>query len=223
MKLKFVIFACLLISLTSCDKEPKNVLIIGDSISLGYTPTVKSELAEVAKVYHNPGGPGNPANNGRYTSYGLKYIETFVGDTIQWDVIQFNWGLWDLCYAIPFEENGKVNRDKVNGVQKTPPAQYAENLEKLVQRLEKTGAELVWCTTSYVPENELGRISGDEEKYNAIALEIMEKHHVRVNDIHAYSKEVHRLHARAENDVHYKKEGSKLLGIKVADYLRSLL
>jgi len=74
------------------------VLIIGDSISIGYTPFVKQMLGGIAGVYHNPG-------NGRYTGYGLEKIEEWLGDE-SWDVIHFNRGLWDLCYRSNIDNPG---------------------------------------------------------------------------------------------------------------------
>lgn len=74
-------------------RKKANVLIIGDSISNGYTPFVQKNLGTVAEVFHNPG-------NGKHTGNGLENIEDWVGDT-DWDIIQFNWGLLDLCYRHP--------------------------------------------------------------------------------------------------------------------------
>jgi len=55
------------------------ILIIGDSISIGYTPFVKQMLGGIAGVHHNPG-------NGRYTGFGLEKLEEWLGDK-SWDVI----------------------------------------------------------------------------------------------------------------------------------------
>ena len=61
------------------------VLIIGDSISLGYTPVVVSILKGQAEVIHNPG-------NAQHTGTGVERIDKWLqpGD---WDLIHFNWGL----------------------------------------------------------------------------------------------------------------------------------
>src|ERR1051325_9877533 len=64
------------------------VLLIGDSISIGYTVTVQKALAGKANVHRIP-------ENGADTVNGLKKIESWLGDS-HWDVIHFNWGLHDL-------------------------------------------------------------------------------------------------------------------------------
>src|SRR5881396_740319 len=64
------------------------VLLIGDSISIGYTATVRKELAGKANVHRIP-------ENGADTANGLKKIDAWLGNS-RWDVIHFNWGLHDL-------------------------------------------------------------------------------------------------------------------------------
>ena len=190
------------------------VLIIGDSISLGYTPFVKKMLADQAEVVHNPG-------NGQHTGTGLEKLDQWLGDQ-KWDVIHFNWGLWDLCYRSP---DSKVagRRDKENGELTFTVEEYAENLEKLVKRLKATDAVLIWAATTPVPKNEPGRVFGDELKYNAAAAKIMEKHGVRINDLHAAMLPDAPKYWRAEGDVHYTEAGSKFLAEKVAQAIRDAL
>lgn len=64
------------------------VLLIGDSISIGYTLAVRELLADKANV-HRP-----PTNCGP-TIQGVKQIDAWLGDG-RWDVIHFNFGLHDL-------------------------------------------------------------------------------------------------------------------------------
>ena len=119
------------------------VLLLGDSISIGYTPGVKELLKDEANVQR-------PKANCGDTKRGLKALRNWLGDT-SWDVIHFNWGLHDLCYRHP---DSKVygNRDKVNGTLSVPLEQYEKNLERLVRQLKKTGATLVWASTTVVPK-----------------------------------------------------------------------
>ena len=179
-----------------------NVLIIGDSISIGYTPFVKKALEGKANVIHNKG-------NAQHTGNGLAKLDDWLGDN-QWDVIHFNWGLWDLCYR---SEQSKVqgNRDKVNGKVTFTPEEYGENLEQLVIRLKKTGAKLIFATISFVPDGEKGRFRKDDKRYNKVALKIMKQYNIEVNNLNKLSKKVHSKHKKAEGDVHYTPEGYKLL------------
>lgn len=181
----------------------KNVLIIGDSISLGYTPFVKVALSQKAIVKHNKG-------NAEFTSYGLQNLDGWLGNE-KWDVIQFNWGLWDLCYRDTAQVTSPKNLDKVNGVLTTSLEIYKSNLEAIIKRLKKTNAKLIFVTTTYVPEDEPGRYSKDVFVYNNIALKIMRKNHIQVTDLYETSVEAHKKFGMDDKNVHYKKEGYEML------------
>jgi hypothetical protein len=196
------------------DPALPRVLLIGDSISLGYTVPVRKALAGVANVHRIP-------ENGRYTGYGLEKMDTWLG-TNRWDVIHFNWGLWDVVYWEP--GTGKPGKKNLKtGVICTPPEEYAANLEKLVTRLEKTGAKLVWAATTPVPAGEPGRKPGDEITINKLAAEIMRKHNIEVNDLHARAREKLPGIAARPGDVHYTNAGSQWLGAQVVECIRAAL
>lgn len=198
----------------SFKSEQKKVLIIGDSISIGYTPFVKTALEAEAEVTHNPG-------NAQHTGTGLKKLEAWLGNT-KWDVIHFNWGLWDLAYRDAASKNpGK--RDKINGKVTYTVEQYRENLDTLVKTLKATGAKLIFATTTAVPANELGRYEGDEKKYNEAAMSVMKKYDVEVNDLCRASYDIHKKHAAGEGDVHYTKEGYRQLAQPVIAVIRKAL
>src|ERR1044072_2662283 len=107
------------------------VLLIGDSISIGYTTTVRKLLAGKANVHRIP-------ENGADTANGLKKLDDWLGDS-RWDVIHFNWGLHDL-------------KDTPDGSRQVPIEAYERNLATLVARLKKTGARLIWASTTPVPD-----------------------------------------------------------------------
>jgi lysophospholipase L1-like esterase len=188
-----------------------NILLIGDSIMGGYFKAVQKGLAKEANVVRHPGNAGDTRN-------GLKRLDEWLGDT-KWDVIHFNWGLHDLCYRHPnSKEQG--NRDKVNGTISVPVDEYEKNLEALVQRLEKTGATLIFATTTKVPESEAGRHAGDEVTYNAAALRVMERHSIPVNDLHALSAGFSPDKFSKPGDVHFSGSGYGDLAKQVADAIR---
>lgn len=190
------------------------VLIIGDSISLGYTPVVAEMLADDAVVVHHEG-------NAQHTGTGLEKLDDWLGDG-DWELILFNWGLWDLCYRHP-ESTVPGKRDKVNGTVTHTPERYRANLEQLVARLEKTGATLVWASTTVVPENEPGRFAGDEIRYNQVAADIMRTHGIRVVDLHAVTKEFDPEYFRAPGDVHFTGPGYRKIAEHVAKTLKEVL
>jgi hypothetical protein len=204
-------------------EDPKlpNVLILGDSISIGYTRDVRKELAGTANVYRPMAAGGNRPENCGDTEMGLAGIDRWLGDK-KWSVIHFNWGLWDLCYRIPGK--GKAgSRDKVNGKISISVEDYAANLEKLVTRMEATGAKLMWCATSDVPSGESGRVDGDEIKYNEAAAKVMERHHIPTDDLYKLTSGWAGKYSAGASDVHYKPAGSQLLGKQVAESIRASL
>lgn len=190
-----------------------NVLMLGDSISIGYTPPVMELLKDVANVQR-------PKNCGNTTS-GLRKIDGWLGDT-KWDVIHFNFGLHDLCYRHK-DSKEQGHRDKVNGKVSVSLGRYRKNLEALVVRLEATGATLIWASTSPVPEGEVGRVAGDELKYNRVAAEVMTAHGIAINDLHALASTFDGSLYEGPGNVHYLKAGSELLGKQVADSIKQVL
>lgn len=193
--------------------QPK-VLIVGDSISLGYTPHVARLLDGTVVVSHQNG-------NAEHTGTGLRMIEDWLGES-DWDVIHFNWGLWDLCYRHPDSEN-QGNRDKINGTITTPLDEYKQNLELLVARLKETDAALIWANTTVVPEGEAGRIVGDDKRYNDVAANVMETHDVLINDLNELTSEFTPDLFLAQGNVHFTQEGYKIIADKVAEQIRSSL
>ena len=137
----------------------------------------------------------------------------------KWDVIHFNWGLHDLKYV---DQKGNRVAPKSRGKRLHRPEQYAMNLEELVLRLKKTGAKLIWATTTPVPEGSEGRIEGDAAKYNGVAEKIMRKHNVAINDL--YGLVMPRLHElQKPRNVHFEKKGSELMAERVAASILKVL
>lgn len=198
-----------------------NVLLIGDSISIGYTLPARKLLEGKANVYRAMKAGGKRVDNCGDTRIGLKNIDTWLGDT-RWDVIHFNWGLWDLCYRHP-ESKSQGNRDKVNGKLSVPPDGYERNLEQLVTRLKATGARLIWASTTLVPPGEDGRFEGDEVKYNAIAARVMQRHGIPTDDLYTLTKTFGGKFSVAPGDVHFTAEGSRKLAGQVAEKISAAL
>lgn len=196
------------------DKSRPNVLILGDSISIGYSRQVREGLKGKANVIR-------PNANCGDTRHGLAQIETWLGDG-NWQVIHFNWGLHDLCYRNP-ELKTPGQRDKVNGTLSVPLTEYEKNLETLVERLKQTGAKLIFANTTLVPEGEEGRFPGDEIKYNAAAQRVMEKHGVLINDLHATTQGFPPAMFAGPGNVHYSAEGSAKLAAQVVAKVEAAL
>lgn len=115
-----------------------------------------------------------------------------------WDIIHFNWGIWDIAYRDP-QPNDRWHSCVTNGTVTTTLEQYEENLRKLVDRIDDTGANLIWGNITPVKPGTPGRKPEDPGRYNAVAAEIMEEYGVRINDLYAESR---RLGYPKRTDVH---------------------
>jgi acyl-CoA thioesterase-1 len=195
------------------DAALPNVLLIGDSISIGYTAAVRKALEGKANVFRPPTNCGP-------TSNGLKNIDSWLGDT-KWTIIHFNWGLHDLKYV---GEKGSVivDPDSAGARQQIPANEYEKNLRALTLRLQKTGARLIWCATTPVPTGAKGRIPGDEKKYNEIAAAIMKELKVETNDLHTAAT-ANLAKIQKKSDVHFTDDGSVELAKTVAESIRKAL
>ena len=205
-KLFGVLISCL-ICVAAAQKQAKKLLVIGDSISIGYTPFLEKSLAPDFFVAHNPG-------NGGSTGRGVASVEKWL-DNRQWDVILFNFGLHDLVY-----KDSANKYDVLNGKVSVPLEEYRRNLETIVGILRETTAKLYFVTTTTVPQNSAGRKVEDPAKYNAVAQEVMKKNGIEVIDLYAASLTIHPQNSKPGN-VHYTPEGYELLASYISKVVKA--
>jgi acyl-CoA thioesterase-1 len=181
--------------------DTPRVLLIGDSISIGYTPTVRALLDGVADVH------GLPIAT-KSSTRGLAEIDSHL-NKMEWDLIHFNWGLNDLEQDAP-------------GERRVPIDLYEDNLRELLSRLKNTGAILIWASTTPVPEGASARTPGDAAKYNAVAAKVMQDQNVLFNDLYAFA--LPRLETiQQKADVHFTKKGYAVLAEEVARHVERAL
>ncbi len=194
-------------------KALPNVLILGDSISIGYTPIVKELLSGKAEVQR-------PEKNCQGTTLGLKELDNWLG-AIKWDVIHFNFGLHDLKHV---DATTGKNSNLETDPQQADLKQYKKNLQLITQRLKLTGAKLIFATTTPYPDKPAGplRRSGYVAKYNKVALKIMKKNKVVIDDLYSFT--LPRLaELQIPDNVHFKKEGNEALAKKVSESIENAL
>lgn len=189
------------------------VLLIGDSISIGYTTSVQKLLEGKANVHRAPTNCGP-------TTRGLQQLDQWLGDK-SWDVIHFNWGLHDLKYMGP---NGQNLADPKAATSKPQVAidEYEKNLRTLVARLKKTNAKLIWCATTPVPEGARGRVVGDSVKYNKVAADVMNENGIAIDDLYSFAKPRLKKIQRPK-DVHFTPAGSAALAGEVVKHITTAL
>jgi len=182
-----------------------HVLIIGDSISIGYTLPTRALLQGKVNLHRIP-------TNGGPTIKGLSEIDKWLGKR-KWDLIHFNWGLHDLKY-MGKDGTNLVPKEK-GGVVQVPLADYENNLEKLVVRMKKSAKQLVWRNTTPIPPGSRARYVGDSVKYNDAAARVMKKLKIPTLDLFTPSmKNMKEWMKKA--DVHYFPHGSQALAELVA-------
>jgi hypothetical protein len=171
------------------------VLLIGDSVSRGYTLAARQALAGKANVHRAPENCGPTAN-------GLKKIEVWLGDG-KWDVIHFNFGIHDRA---------------------TPAADYQQRLETLITRMKATGAKLVWASTTPVPPDTKDGPKAAEQivEKNRVAAEVMAKQGVAIDDLFTFITP-HLAKVQNPKDVHFNNDGYDLLGKQVAEAIGQAL
>jgi GDSL-like Lipase/Acylhydrolase family len=192
------------------DPSLPRVLIMGDSISLGYTWEVRKLLAGKANVQH-------PDVNCWSTTFALEHIRQWIGKK-RWDVIYFNFGLHDLKYLN--DQGEYVTPEK--GKQVSSIQQYQANLRSIVTTLRRSGAKLIFATTTPVPSGANGRVQGDEIRYNAAATEVMQESGIEIDDLwNVVNPSLTTL--QQPHNVHFTAEGSRVLGAEVASRIAGAL
>lgn len=203
------------------DPNLPRVLVVGDSISMNYHESARAALNGIAN-YHRIDGNGGPSDRG------VACMELWLGDYQQkglhWDLIQFNHGLHDLKQVYD-EATGSY------GTHQVAIDDYRANLEKEIGIMKKTGAKLMWCTTTPVPndsfgkwpEGTFGRRKDEDLVYNKAAMEVIAKHpEIMVNDINSFIHESSDFDQwRQQKDVHFwGKPEQDLVGRRVAEAIK---
>jgi len=184
------------------DPKLPRVLLIGDSISIGYTVPTRKLLERKANVHRIPEN-GGPTTNGRAK------IKKWLGDA-KWDVIHFNWGLHDI----------KMD----TGKHQVPVGEYENNLRELVHAMKATKAKLIWANTTPVPPGDVKPVRRDDDvvSYNAVAKKIMDDNNIAVNDLYAFAAP--RLKTiQLPVNVHFTASGSAALAERVAREIEAAL
>ncbi|MFI3305805.1 MAG: SGNH/GDSL hydrolase family protein [Rikenellaceae bacterium] len=156
------------------------VLLIGNSISINYTPYIQDAFTndqyntsgidhpdtKTANVYRVP-------ENAESTEEGIKQIANYLtglgGD--KWDVVHLNYGLHDLKKTV---DTSKCD---------VSIADYKANLRAIFNAIMTSpycngeDTKIIWASTTWYPDGLTGpiRTYGDEITYNAAAKEVCEE------------------------------------------------
>ena len=154
----------------------KKVILLGDSIRLGYEKYVREALSGVCEVY-------SPEDNCKFAENLLRYASdwkargNFPTDA---DLVYWNAGLWDVLHLF-------------GDVALTPFAAYGEFIARIDRRLRflYPQAKMVFaCSTSIVEEKygeNFKRYNYEIEAYNAKAKEMLQGTGTIIHDLYAVS------------------------------------
>ena len=171
------------------------IVLIGDSIRMGYAPLVAKRLEGKAVVVSDKENGGDSANV-------LKHLEEWVLREKP-DIVHINAGLHDL------------KLDKTKKTYQVELVQYEANLKEIVARLRKeTKATIIFANTTPIHDERHAKRGGDFERkeadvqrYNAAALAVMKAEGITVHDLHGLVVQ-HGVETMLGNDgTHYTPDG----------------
>ncbi len=185
----------------------KNILLLGDSIRLGYDAYVKDSIQKIANVYY-------PSENCMFAAYILRFLHCWKDslgiDTL--DAVHWNAGHWDTV---------RIYGDDPL----TRPDVYADYIERIINRIAFLfpGAKIIFATSTPVIEDGFikefeYRANADVELYNRIAAEVCRRHGVAVNDLYGLLRgKGDALHS--DQTHYYTADATELIGRQVSEML----
>jgi lysophospholipase L1-like esterase len=193
----------------------KRVILIGDSIRMGYQDTVRQALADVAEVW-------GPEENGGHTANLLTHLHHWVLHR-EADVLHINAGLHDLKTIVYGEQESVI-----------PLAHYRDNVETLLRTVRThTNMRIIWAATTPINEananaahakgREFSRHEAKVTAYNMAAAEVAMELDVPVNDLYGLVMAGGRDTLLRNDGVHFTDDGCRVLGEAVARAIRSQL
>lgn len=183
------------------------VVLMGDSIRMGYAPFVSEALKGKATVISDPQNGGDSANL-------LAHLDEWAVQKHP-DIVHFNCGLHDL------------KRNKKTGQYQIPLEQYETNLKKIIERLQKeTTARLIFATTTPIHDDrhskrgaDFDRREADVRQYNEVAIRVAKAAGIAVDDLHAFVVEQGADEFLGPDGTHYDATHSRKLAKVVTDNL----
>lgn len=154
----------------------KKVLLIGDSIRMGYDKYVQESLEDSAEVYY-------PDENCKFAQYILRMILRWKNQAPKdIDLVHWNAGLWDV---IELYGDGPL----------TPIEYYAQMIRRVDKRLRMfyPNAKIIFATSTAVIETgntaDHFRSNATIEAYNQAAIEALKDTDTIINDLYALTKD----------------------------------
>lgn len=193
----------------------KKVLLLGDSIRMGYQNYVKELLADQCEVYYDE------QDNGRFAAYTLWQANQFFKNFGQFDVVHWNNGYWDMNIEAPM----------VDAMH--PVDEYIHFLKRIIAEIRRNGAEIIFATTTPILKSGSAldntgtgiKISYDNEwviKYNDAAKELMAENKIVVNDLYSLMLKGDQYY-KCSDMLHLTEEGYRLCAKQAVELIEKKL
>lgn len=187
-----------ILEMPALDGRPA-MLIIGDSISIGYYPKIAAKFPEL-QVIHNTG-------NARNTRAGIENIRKWVDHAPEWEVCTINHGLHDVhaAYNIGVDE-------------------YIQNLDFEIEVMKERCKKILFITTTKVPKNVIGRANQKVIVFNSAAVNLMNDLSIPVCDIYGTSEAIPALYKKAaeQSNVHFTEKGYAVLANTIENCISNI-
>lgn len=178
----------------------KRVLLLGDSIRMGYQAGVQQRLRDAAEVVA-------PEENGRFATYTFWGLHLWIAELGRPDIVHWNNGLWDVHHEAPREDA------------LTLLDEYVATLERTIGELRRIGATIIFATTTPVAPASIDRSNDEIDRYNAAAIDLMRRHAIEINDLNRLVRQD--LAANLSDDqVHLSAQGYDRCAGQVAAIIR---
>ena len=178
----------------------KRVLLLGDSIRMGYDDYVKEILDGKCEVIYAA------EDNGRFAAYTLWQMNQMFRKFGPFDIVHWNNGYWDMNIESPME------------TALFPIDEYKHLLRRIAREIKKNGAKVIFALTTPVlgsgsAADNTGtgalHISYDDtwvQKYNQAAMEVMAEENIPINDLYSLCKQDENCYKCADR-LHLTPEG----------------
>ena len=185
----------------------KKLLILGDSIAMNfdvcYFNTVKKLLEGKAEVV-------GPSDNCRFAKYTLWYINEWVNTFGKPDIIHWNNGIWDV-----YTQNEEM------GIF-TCLDDYITDMKRVYMELRKTGAIIIFATTTPIKGNIPCLSDDDVNRYNKKIVHELSFDNVIINDLYTLVKnDIENM--ICDDGYHLSEFGAKAVGTHVAGFISEYL
>lgn len=184
----------------------KNILLVGDSIRIGYMPYVKELLEGQASVF-------GPEDNCRFARYSFFNLPIWIEESGSIpDIIHWNNGIWDVMHKDEWLTDDTF----------TTLDEYIRDIERIYKVMKNTGAKIIFATTTPVKDENPTLRNADIDLFNQQAVKYLSAQGVEINDLNAFIKP-NRNELVKDDLTHLTEDGYKAAAQQVASIIKKYL